>query len=126
MNTEPTHLLITDDDPDFRSSLAQLLSRRGFKPLEAASGREALDVIQSRQVSLMMVDMHMPEMTGLETLAEIHRLQIQLPSILMSAQLDNRIVKEAADLVGQENVLAKPFPIRVLDTMLQRLLPSAK
>jgi two-component system chemotaxis response regulator CheY len=118
---EPMTLLITDDDRDFRESLGEILSRRGFVTLMADSGHRALEIVQSCSVELVMMDVHMPLMSGLETLAEIRRRSLTIPSILMSAKLDEGILAEARTLKTEE-VLAKPFSIALLTTTINKAL----
>jgi DNA-binding response OmpR family regulator len=114
-------LLITDDDRDFRDSLAEALSRRGYGMLLASDGCEALEIIRLQPVHLMLVDMHMPRLSGLETLASLRKLEITTPCILMSAALDEQIVDQAERL-STATVLAKPFSLRTITDAIRRIL----
>ena len=114
-------LLITDDDRDFRDSLAEALSRRGFGLLLAGDGCEAIEIIREKPVHLMLVDMHMPKLSGLETLASLRKLQIPTPCILMSAALDERIVDEAEQL-STATVLSKPFSLQTITQAIRHIL----
>ena len=114
-------LLITDDDRDFRDSLAEALARRGFGLLLASDGCEALEIIRLQPVHLMLVDMHMPRLSGLETLASLRKLEFATPCILMSAALDDRIVDEAEQL-STSTVLAKPFSLKTITTAIRHIL----
>src|SRR5262245_38996304 len=58
-------LLITDDDRDFRETVAGLLSDRGFETLQAGDGEEALELVGKFEVHLLLLDMHMPRLSGL-------------------------------------------------------------
>jgi DNA-binding response OmpR family regulator len=118
---EMTHLqvLITDDDIDFRQSLADALSRRGYGTILASDGLEALKVIEHRNIHLAIMDVHMPRLDGLGMLESIRLKAPNLPCILMSARLDPQIVERARELRA-ENILSKPFSLRVLsDTIRQ-------
>lgn len=66
-------LLITDDDRDFRETAAGLLSDRGFETLQAADGEEALQIVYRQQVHLLLLDMQMPRLSGLETIERLRR-----------------------------------------------------
>src|SRR3954471_7406985 len=68
----PPRLLITDDDRDFRETVAGVLADRGFETLQAADGEEALTIVRHQPVHLLLLDMQMPRMSGLEM---IERLQ---------------------------------------------------
>jgi len=99
-------ILITDDDLAFRETVSGLLERRGLRTLAAGDGQEAIDILARERVDLMLLDMHMPRMTGLQTL-EVVRRRWRMPCILMSADLDEEIARRArrAQVI---RVLAKP------------------
>ena len=87
-------LLITDDDDDLRESLAAAFAARGLDTVQAADGQEAYDVVQRQDIHLVLMDFHMPRMTGLEALRLIKKFDQRLPVILMSAGLDPAISRE--------------------------------
>jgi len=93
MQATPT-LLITDDDHALRESLGSIFQARGCQTLLAGDGKEACEVVQSNDVHLVLIDFHMPRMTGLEALREMKRLDQKLPVILMSAALDEEMSNE--------------------------------
>ena len=119
--SESRQLLVTDDDRDFRHALVEGLARRGYGLIEAADGDEALSIIKESAVDLVLVDMHMPGLNGLETLAALRQRQIVIPVVLMSAQLDEEIVARATEL-RIDSVLAKPFSLRQITEVIERLL----
>jgi CheY-like chemotaxis protein len=100
-------LLVTDDDRDFRETLCGLLAARGFHTLAAGDGEEALTIVQRETVHLLLLDMYMPRLTGLETIRRVKRVRERLPCILISADMDERLA-EAARLARAFSVLAKP------------------
>ncbi len=114
-------LLITDDDRDFRESLAEGLNRRGFETILAADGQEAIDNIKHETIQLLMLDIHMPRLGGLETLAEVRRFGMQLPCILMSANLDYGILRQANSL-NLTSVIAKPFSLKVIAAIIDGIM----
>ena len=61
-------LLITDDDADFRETLGDIFERRGFRILLAPDGEEALQIAVREPVHLLVTDLHMPRLSGLETI----------------------------------------------------------
>jgi CheY-like chemotaxis protein len=99
-------LLITDDDHDFRETVRTVFEPR-FHTLLASSGEEAIDIVKSQEVHLVLLDMHMPRLTGLETLRQVKRFNAILPCILISAGLDEAL-KRQAELEQAFSVLAKP------------------
>ena len=100
-------LLITDDDRDFRETLRGVFEPRGFRTLLAGNGQEALDIVQREPVHLMLLDMHMPRLTGLETIRRVKALRSVLPCILISGALDEQIMEEAR-AAEAFSVLSKP------------------
>lgn len=116
-------LLITDDDEDFRATLSDALSRRGFRTLMASDGIEALQVIEHGDIHLALFDVHMPRLDGLGALQSIRQRTPRLPCILMTAQLDDGIIARANEL-GAEAILPKPFSLASLVSAVQTLLKS--
>jgi len=90
-------LLITDDDRDFRETLRSAFEPRGFETHLAADGEEAWAILKSQQVHLLLVDMYMPRLTGLETIRRLKELSRPLPAILMSSALSPQIEQAAYD-----------------------------
>ena len=111
MYIEAPSLLITDDDHAFRETLRGVFEPRGFRTLLAGDGEEALSIVRNEEVHLLLLDMHMPKLTGLETLRRVKRFKSILPCILLSAQMDDRLVEQAR-LAQAFSVLAKPVTMR--------------
>ncbi len=109
------HLLISDDDRDFRETLGRVFGRAGFATSLAADGREALRVVDREEIHVVVTDLHMPRVNGLDFVRTIRQRQMDLPCILISAALDSRVVQEAESL-PVFSVLEKPFS---LDAMRQ-------
>jgi CheY-like chemotaxis protein len=107
MLAESPNLLITDDDASLRETLASLLEPRGFRTYLARDGREAIEIVQSQPIHLMLIDLHMPRIGGLETLRRLNTLNATPPCIVMSAGLDDATVAEVRQARAY-SVLAKP------------------
>ena len=114
-------ILITDDDRGFRETLQGVFEPEGFETLLAANGPQALDILRARDVHLLLLDMHMPRMTGLETLRLAKQLKRRLPCILLSAQPDERLVEQAlrADAFS---FLTKPVSRQTLTSTVRTAL----
>jgi CheY-like chemotaxis protein len=100
-------LLITDDDLGFRETLRGVLEPQGFRTLMAECGEQALDVVRREEVHLVLLDMHMPRLTGLETLRLVKQIKAILPCIILSANADDEL-REEARLAEAFSVLSKP------------------
>jgi len=100
-------ILITDDDQGCRESLRDIVEAEGYRTLLASSGEEALEVVRVEPVHLLMLDMHMPRLTGLETLQLLRQLNALLPAILVTADVNERVLRQAS-LVKVYSVIPKP------------------
>src|SRR4029077_18027675 len=107
MLAETPSILITDDDHGFRETVRGMLEPRGFRTVTAANGEEALRIVSLEPVHLLLLDMHMPRLTGLETMRRIRQVNSRLPFVLLSAALDEAIIQQArlADVFA---ILSKP------------------
>jgi len=105
-------LLITDDDLAFRETLRGVFEDRGYQTLLAADGEQALEIAAHHQIHVALLDMHMPRLTGLETLRRLKTIQSVTPCILISAALDEALAEEARRAAAFQ-ALAKP--VRVAD-----------
>jgi CheY-like chemotaxis protein len=103
----PPNLLITDDDGAFRETLCSVFAPRGFNTLTACDGAEALEIVRQQSVHVLLTDMHMPRLNGLETIRRIRERHLILPCILLSAGLEDGLMEEARDLLTF-TVLRKP------------------
>ena len=110
-------VLVVDDDPDVRTFLCDLLSHWRCKAIPAASGWEALEVLQGRPVDVVLLDVAMPIMDGAETLCEIKRLAPDLPVFMMSALMTSNLRQHLCEL-GAQGYLAKPMEREALAVAL--------
>ena len=107
MRLELPSILITDDDRDFRETVRVVFEPRGFRTLLAGDGEEALHIIRGQEVHLLLLDMHMPKLTGLETIRRVKLFRWRLPCILLSAALDESLIQQA-EHAQAFSVLSKP------------------
>ena len=121
MQIEAPALLITDDDRAFRETLQGVFAPRGYRTLLAGDGEEALSIVRKQEVHLVLLDMHMPKLTGLETLRRVKRFKSILPCILLSAQLDELVIEQAR-LAQAFSVLAKPVTLERLTGIVRQAL----
>ena len=121
MILESPSLLITDDDLDFRDTLCSAFQSQGFRTLAASDGEEALQIVQQEQVHLLLLDHHMPRLTGLETIRRLRALDSPAPCILISAAVDDTIRQEA-QRSNAFTVLAKPISFPDVTSAVHRAL----
>jgi CheY-like chemotaxis protein len=115
------NLLITDDDLSFRETLRGVLEPLGFRTFMASDGEEALDVVRREEVHLVLLDMHMPRLTGLETLRLLKQTKLVLPCIILSANADDAL-REEARRANAFSVLSKPVSRLNLTTIVHNAL----
>jgi CheY-like chemotaxis protein len=118
MFAPPPTLLITDDDRDFRETLQNVFEPRGYRTVLACDGEEALEAMRSHEVHLALLDMHMPRLTGLETIRRVKQIHHSpLPCILISAALDDSLIEQARR-ADAYSVLSKPVAFRDLTDLV--------
>src|SRR5262249_45903792 len=115
MSAESASLLIVDDEELNREGLARRLQRHGYEVTVAASGREAIELLGQRPFSLVLLDIMMPGMNGLEVLKFLRRVDslIDLPIIMVTARGESEDVVEALEL-GANDYVTKPLNLPVV------------
>jgi CheY-like chemotaxis protein len=108
--TLSVRILIVDDEHNLRITLAANLELEGFEVVEADSAEAALALIERQKFDLVLSDVRMPGMNGVELFRHIHRLDPDLPVILMTAFALEGLVQEALR-EGVFTLLPKPFEI---------------
>jgi len=106
IRTEPYQVLIADDDAGFRDVLKDIFQPY-FSLIEAVSGEEAVDYVSHVRVDLLVLDMNMDELTGLQTIRLVKRIDSHLPCILVTADATDQLRQEA-EAADAWSVLAKP------------------
>ncbi|MBW1926476.1 MAG: response regulator [Deltaproteobacteria bacterium] len=107
------NVLIVDDSRSMRAVIKKTISMSGFKMdqcVEAGNGREALDVLAKAWVDVIISDINMPEMDGLELLEELKKdgLLKAIPVIVISTEGSEKRIQDAYDL-GARGFIKKPF-----------------
>lgn len=116
-------LLVVDDEAMNRDMLARRLGKEGFTILTAAGGRQALDLVESQRVDLVLLDLMMPELSGIEVLGRLRASHpaTRLPVIMVSAAGDSAQIVEALNL-GANDYVTKPVNLPVLLARVQSQL----
>jgi two-component system, OmpR family, response regulator VanR len=109
----PTTILVVDDDCDIRNLLELYLRNEGYQVLHATNGGEALQIVKKQKLDLVLLDIMMPEMDGLETCVEI-RKNHQMPIIMLTANANDLQVIRGLSM-GADDYVTKPFqPLQVM------------
>lgn len=117
----PYSLLITDDDVAARETLREIFETAGYQTILAESGEHAIDIVQRREVHLALMDMYLPRLTGLETMEIVRQIRGAFPTILLSADRDDTLMRRA--LTAQVFcVLSKPVSRHVVTHAVTRAL----
>lgn len=117
----PYSLLITDDDIAQRESLRDIFEPAGYRTFMAESGEEAIDIAQRQEIHLALMDMNLPRLTGLETMQILRQMKGLLPTILISADQDDQLLRKALSAQAY-CVLAKPVSRNVVIYVVSRAL----
>jgi CheY-like chemotaxis protein len=121
---KPYSILIADDDRGSRESLRDIVEPEGYRTVLATSGEEALDILREESIHLVMLDMQMPRMTGLETLQLARQLNAMLPCVLVTADATERLMQQALR-AHAFSVIAKPVSKNVVLYTVVRALVRA-
>ena len=121
---ETPSILISDDDSSFRETLQGVFEPQGFRTFLAGDGEEALEIVRHHEVHLLLLDMHMPKLTGLEVLRLVKQFKAILPCIILSADADETLVREA-ELAQAFSVLSKPVTRTIITLTVSQALHRA-
>jgi DNA-binding NtrC family response regulator len=112
-------LLFVDDDGDFRNTAAKWFARRGFRVREAPGVNDALRLLQDRQFDVVVTDMAMPGLTGIDLLQRVKELSPECEVILLTGEGTVETAVQAMKL-GAYDFLSKPFSLAELETLIQK------
>ncbi len=120
----PRTILIVDDDVDLAEGLKLVLSRSGYRVLQARDGRQAKEVVDRERPDLVIIDMMMPKMGGYPVLEHYKDHPDAPPFIMMTANEGTRH-KAYAEYLGVVDYIHKPFAMdRLLETVQKILGPG--
>ncbi len=114
-------ILAVDDEPNMRRLLEISLRQAGYRPVVAANAREALEITQQQSIDLVLSDLHMPGMNGLELLRQLRNQYEHLPFIMVTAQGEIQTAVEAMKL-GAADYILRPFELETLEVAIAKAL----
>jgi CheY-like chemotaxis protein len=106
-------ILIADDDRQCQQALREIMEPQGYRTLLASSGEEAVDIVRDARVDLLLLDMHMPRLTGLETLQLVRQINALLPAILVTGDPSASVLQQA-QRAHVYSVIPKPISKNVV------------
>lgn len=113
-------VLVVDDEPSNRQLLLYALKNSPYEIHQAESGREALQCIEGLHFSLALVDIELPDVSGLEVVAALRRQFTTMTIVVLTANYSPTIVQQACD-AGANVYVCKPFEIKRFMEFLQEL-----
>jgi DNA-binding NtrC family response regulator len=125
MLQKPVSILVVDDDHSLRNMLSIVLSKEGYQVEEAASGLEALKKLKGGKYDLVVSDIRMPDLSGIELLKRIKTHDPELPVIMITAYAATHDAIEAMKL-GAEDYLLKPFNLEELKIVIGKSLSQKR
>jgi two-component system response regulator PilR (NtrC family) len=114
-------ILVVDDEESIREFFEIMLKREGYEVLTAGNGREALETLKKGQVDLIISDIQMPEMSGMELLAKVKELDAEAVMIMITAFASTETAVEAMKL-GAYDYVQKPFKIDEVKIIVRQAL----
>ena len=120
MERSDVRILVVDDEPEIRKILRLLLQSKGYSVSEAANGFLAVEAVAKNEIDLVIMDIMMPKMSGVEATAEIRKTSTVPVLFLTAKSLDSD--KESAYHIGGDDYLVKPFSSSELLLKVESLL----
>jgi DNA-binding response OmpR family regulator len=121
--SSPATVLVVDDNRDMVEILTRLLSRNGLHALHAYSGQECLEIVQNRAIDVIVLDVMMPGMNGLEVCEALKAMDAPPPVILLTAK-DDMTTRAAGMSLGVSEFVVKPVNNRDLIARIQTQLST--
>ena len=111
-------ILVVDDEPQIRDLLKRFLTLRGYKVRVASDGQQALTMVEQEAPQLIVLDVYMPGINGVEVLRQLRRRKFTGGVILLTGSQDDKLLQEALDL-GSVDVMGKPVDLERLALAIQ-------
>jgi CheY-like chemotaxis protein len=118
-------VLVVDDEPEVRQVLIEFLSSRGYDVIPASRGAEAVAIVERDKPDLVLLDVTMPDMDGVETLRRINAIAPDLAVIMVTANADIGVTSKLLAL-GAVDYVPKPFDLDYLDQAVSIQVTAAQ
>ena len=114
--------LIVDDDLSIRTTMRSILENVKFDVDEAENGEIALQILKRNKYNIVILDIHMPKMDGLQVMSVLKKRKQSIPVIVISANLSDENLEKLIQL-GVKEFLSKPFDIKTLYQAVNKICP---
>lgn len=121
MTKNPPHILVVDDEKDTCMLLSQVLEREGYIVDSANSGTEALEILKKKKIHLVLTDLKMPGMNGLELIREARKMKNKTRFIMMTAYGEIETYLDAIN-IGAFDYLNKPMELNDVRNAVKKAL----
>ena len=121
LNGKAETILLVDDEETLRTVISEVLESLGYTVLQAGNGKDALSIVASQQINLVITDIIMPEMGGIELAHEIRKLQKSTPIIFVTGY-DREQALVMSEEIKHSLILNKPFEFESLSQTIRKLL----
>ena len=124
LDTVARTILVVDDEPTLRETVIEALEADGYRAVGAADGREALEVFRAERPDLVLLDLMLPELSGVEV-CRIIRAESSVPIVMLTAK-DSEVDKVVGLEIGADDYVTKPFSLRELSARIRALFRRAE
>lgn len=114
-------VLLANEQESWHKTVRELLAPQGVETISARGGREALSLMEARPIHAAVLDLHMPQLGGLQVVKLMRELQAAPPAILLANDLNHALLREALGM-SVFSVLSKPVDFNILLDALARVL----
>ena len=124
MASNSRNVLVVDDEPKILEVVCLLLESKGFHAIPAENGRKALEIFETENISLIILDLMMPDISGEEVCRTVRR-KSRVPIIMLTAKVEENSVVEGLGL-GADDYVIKPFGLKELYARVEAVLRRAE
>lgn len=116
-------VLVVDDNIDFCENIIEILESHGYEAVGVHDGFKALDVVKNNGIDLVLMDVRMPAMDGVETFMKLKQISSEIPVIMITAHTENGRIREALR-GGANGAFEKPIDIERLKCSMKKTIPN--
>ena len=125
IDTGPLRILVVDDEELIRALLLELLTSEGYEVTAAVDGEQALELLETERFDLVMTDLIMPGLDGVEVLLHAKRIEADRPVVVMTGQAPIETVARLTES-GADDYIAKPFDLEKVKEIVARLMEMGR